>query len=171
MTPFAALSRKPSVKFETWHGLGYSRLPQLGGRHRARSRADGRRRSDPVKYSRLVVKNTGETGAQPHAVYGYVEWVLGNNRGKDRALRADAAMTRRAARSPRPIPTASISPAGPASSRRCAACGLYYATSAASFIGRGGDIVLPDAVHQRAGLSGTPTASAIPARRSPSMSR
>jgi cyclic beta-1,2-glucan synthetase len=80
MTPFAALSRKPSVKFETWHGLGYTAF---------RSWEDGIELDlvqtvdpeDPVKYSRLVVKNTGDT-ERSLSVYGYVEWVLGNNPSK-----------------------------------------------------------------------------------------
>ena len=80
MTPFAALSRKNHVRFETRHGLGYSAF---------HSREDGIELDlvqtvdpeEPVKYSRLTLKNTGGTERRL-SVYAYVEWVLGNNPGK-----------------------------------------------------------------------------------------
>jgi cyclic beta-1,2-glucan synthetase len=76
-TPFAALSRRPSVTFEARHGLGYSTFTaQEEGLTLSLSQTVDRQR--PVKLSKMVVRNTG-TEARRLRVYGYVEWILGNN--------------------------------------------------------------------------------------------
>ncbi|WP_160007599.1 glucoamylase family protein [Rhizobium sp. 18055] len=77
MTPFAALSNRSDIQFEARHGLGYSvfssvqndvdlELTQTVDRER------------PVKLQRLRLRNNG-SGARKLRLYGYVEWVLGNN--------------------------------------------------------------------------------------------
>ncbi|MCK8781404.1 protein ndvB [Rhizobium sp. NTR19] len=77
MTPFAALSRKPELKFEARHGLGYSvfssedeglkiRLTQTVDRNRA------------AKLSHLVLRNSGSE-VRRLRIYGYAEWMLGAN--------------------------------------------------------------------------------------------
>ncbi len=77
MTPFAVLSRKPEVKFETRHGLGYSvfsseedglkiRLTQTVDRVRA------------AKLSSILLHNGGSE-TRKLRIYGYVEWLLGAN--------------------------------------------------------------------------------------------
>ncbi len=78
--PFQSLNLSDSARFETRHGLGYSVFT---------SRHDGLEleltqtvdRNRPVKLSRLVLKNTGSQ-ARTYRVYGYAEWVLGNNAQK-----------------------------------------------------------------------------------------
>ncbi|MCM2396404.1 protein ndvB [Rhizobium sp. S95] len=78
--PFQSLNLNDSARFETRHGLGYSVFT---------SRQDGLEleltqtvdRNRPVKLSRLVLKNTGSE-ARTYRVYGYAEWVLGNNAQK-----------------------------------------------------------------------------------------
>jgi cyclic beta-1,2-glucan synthetase len=80
MTPFATLSRQTEVRFEARHGLGYSvfssvqndvtlELTQTVDRER------------PVKLQRLRLRNTA---ARPRKLrlYGYLEWILGNNAQK-----------------------------------------------------------------------------------------
>jgi cyclic beta-1,2-glucan synthetase len=76
-TPFASLSRRPSVKFETRHGLGYSifEAKEDGLTLTLTQTVD---RTRPVKLSKIVLSNTsGE--ARRLRVYGYAEWILGNN--------------------------------------------------------------------------------------------
>ncbi len=78
--PFQSLNLSDSARFETRHGLGYSVFT---------SHHDGLEleltqtvdRNRPVKLSRLVLKNTGSE-ARTYRVYGYAEWVLGNNAQK-----------------------------------------------------------------------------------------
>ncbi len=78
--PFQSLNLSDSARFETRHGLGYSVFT---------SRHDGLEleltqtvdRNRPVKLSRLVLKNTGSE-TRTYRVYGYAEWVLGNNAQK-----------------------------------------------------------------------------------------
>ncbi|WP_052183086.1 glucoamylase family protein [Rhizobium sp. YS-1r] len=77
LTPFAALSRKPEVKFEARHGLGYSVFT---------SEDDGLRlelmqtvdRTRPAKLSSFFLRNIGSE-TRKLRVYGYAEWLLGSN--------------------------------------------------------------------------------------------
>jgi len=150
MTPFAALSRKASVKFETWHGLGYTAF---------RSWEDGIELDlvqtvdpeDPVKYSRLVVKNTGET-ERSLSVYGYVEWVLGNNPAKT----APFVLTSHDEESGALFATNpySLDFAGRSSFFGVDAPLSGFTTRRRDFIGRTGDIVSPAALFNGQPLSG-----------------
>ncbi|MGK9051620.1 GH36-type glycosyl hydrolase domain-containing protein [Neorhizobium petrolearium] len=77
LTPFAALSRKPEVKFETRHGLGYSVFS---------SEEDGLKieltqtvdRTRAAKLTSVVLHNGGSENRKLR-VYGYAEWLLGSN--------------------------------------------------------------------------------------------
>jgi len=150
MTPFAALSRKPSVKFETWHGLGYTAF---------RSWEDDIELDlvqtvdpkDPVKYSRLVVKNTGDT-ERSLSVYGYVEWVLGNNPAKT----APFVLTSHDEESGALLATNpySLDFAGRTSFFAVNALLAGFTARRREFIGRTGDIVLPAALATGQALSG-----------------
>ncbi|CAN7297936.1 GH36-type glycosyl hydrolase domain-containing protein [Pararhizobium sp. LjRoot238] len=80
MSPYAALSRRKSVLFETRHGLGYSVFKSVQDELEIEV-SQAVHRKAPVKYWRMRLKNlSGE--ARSLKVYGYAEWVLGNNRGK-----------------------------------------------------------------------------------------
>ncbi|MFN7102407.1 MAG: GH36-type glycosyl hydrolase domain-containing protein [Pseudorhizobium sp.] len=79
-TPFAALSSRPEVSFETRHGLGYSTfatkdidlaitLTQTVDRNRS------------AKVSSLTIRNDG-ADARRLRIYGYAEWLLGDNSGR-----------------------------------------------------------------------------------------
>lgn len=150
MTPFAALSRKATVKFEIWHGLGYTAF---------RSWEDDIELDlvqtvdpqDPVKYSRLVVKNTGDT-ERSLSVYGYVEWVLGNNPVKT----APFVLTSHDEESGALFATNpySLGFAGRTSFFAVDAPLAGFTARRRDFIGRTGDIVQPAAVATGQALSG-----------------
>ncbi|OLP53975.1 protein ndvB [Rhizobium rhizosphaerae] len=78
--PYASLSRRQDVVFETRHGLGYSvftsRQDELTIEVTQTVHA-----SRPVKAVQLVVVNDGRETRRLRA-YAYAEWVLGNNRAK-----------------------------------------------------------------------------------------
>ena len=77
LTPFAGLSERESVEFETRHGFGYSTFRSVQeqvGIELTQTLAPGK----PVKLSRLTISNKGSI-ARSFRVYGYVEWMLGNN--------------------------------------------------------------------------------------------
>lgn len=151
VVPFAGLSRDPSVLFETWHGLGYSAFRTTSGGLELDlvQTVDAER---PVKYSRLIVRNTG-TSARRLSAYGYVEWVLGNNPRKTAPFvlcSQDEATGAILATNPYSLDftgrvaffATNADLAGVTASRR-------------EFIGHEGDIVLPDALTSGAGLSNT----------------
>ena len=77
-SPLAAVVRDPSVKYEARHGQGYSVFSATRGKLVAEltQTVDP---SDPVKISRLVIRNGGPVPARLR-VYAYAEWVLGTNR-------------------------------------------------------------------------------------------
>ncbi|NLS05800.1 protein ndvB [Rhizobium sp. P32RR-XVIII] len=77
MTPFAGLSERSDIRFEARHGLGYSVFSseQNDIALEVTQTVD---RQKPVKLQRVRLRNLG---ASPRKLrlYGYVEWVLGNN--------------------------------------------------------------------------------------------
>ncbi|MDX3928377.1 MAG: glucoamylase family protein [Shinella sp.] len=151
LTPFAALSRDRSVLFETWHGLGYSAF---------RSSAGGIEldlvqtvdREHPVKYSRLFVTNTGQS-RRKLSVYGYVEWLLGNNPAKT----APFVLTSMDEESGAIFATNpySIDYSGRTAFFASSVTASGFTTNRREFIGRDGDIVTPAAVADGRKLSGT----------------
>jgi cyclic beta-1,2-glucan synthetase len=79
MTPFAALSnRKSDIQFEARHGLGYSVFSSVQNESGDRTRPRRCDRERPVKLQRMRLRNNG-SGVRKLRLYGYVEWVLGNN--------------------------------------------------------------------------------------------
>ncbi|TRL37051.1 GH36-type glycosyl hydrolase domain-containing protein [Rhizobium straminoryzae] len=149
-TPFAALSRRPSVRFETRHGLGYSTfMSEDEGVTLTLTQTVDRIR--PVKFSRLVVKNTG-TETKRLRVYGYAEWILGNNPQRTQPFILSA----------RDEATGTLFATNPYSIdyRRTAFFGLDgeasgFTTSRRDFIGRFGTIAAPTAVTGRSALNGS----------------
>ncbi|MCY1665548.1 GH36-type glycosyl hydrolase domain-containing protein [Rhizobium sp. SL86] len=149
-TPFAALSRRPSVQFETRHGLGYSTFTaQEDGLTLTLTQTVDRTR--PVKFSKLTVKNTsGEP--RRYRVYGYAEWILGNNPQRTQAFILSS----------RDEATGTLFAANPYSIdyHRTAFFGLDgdasgFTTSRRDFLGRFGTIAAPTAVMNRSALNGS----------------
>ena len=149
-TPFAALCRDSSMLFECWHGLGYSAFRSAtGGIDLDLVQTVDRER--PVKYSRLIVTNTGGLPRRL-SVYGYVEWVLGNNPTKT----APFVLTGHDENSGTLYAT---NPYSLDHSGRVAFFAVNrplsgFTTSRREFIGRGGDIVIPKSVAEGRKLSG-----------------
>ena len=78
--PFSALNLDEGARFETRHGLGYTVFSSdHGGLDLELTQTVDRNR--PAKLSRLVLRNKGRE-ARSFRVYGYAEWVLGNNAQK-----------------------------------------------------------------------------------------
>jgi cyclic beta-1,2-glucan synthetase len=79
-SPHAAVARDPAVTYEARHGQGFSIFTARRGSIVAEAThvVDA---EDPVRVTRLRLRNTGSLAAKL-TVYGYVEWVLGNNRSR-----------------------------------------------------------------------------------------
>jgi cyclic beta-1,2-glucan synthetase len=150
-TPLAALSRRSTAVFETRHGLGYSvfSTEEDGLALELTQTVDKKR---PVKTSRLLIRNTGSE-ARKLRVYGYAEWVLGNNAQKSAPFiltSQDATTGAMFATNPYSVDyngriaflAASETPSSVTGSRR-------------EFIGRHGSVQLPQAVGSAAVLSGS----------------
>lgn len=77
LTPFAGLSERESVEFETRHGFGYSTFRSVQeqvGIELSQTLLPAK----AAKLSRLTLSNKGSI-ARSFRIYGYVEWMLGNN--------------------------------------------------------------------------------------------
>ncbi|MGE6741068.1 GH36-type glycosyl hydrolase domain-containing protein [Allorhizobium pseudoryzae] len=149
-TPFAALSRRPSVQFEARHGLGYSTFTadEDGLLLTLTQTVDSVR---PVKFSKLTIQNT--SGApRRYRVYGYAEWILGNNPQRTQPFilsSRDEATGTLFATNPFSIDyhrTAFFGIDGEASG---------FTTSRRDFLGRFGTIAAPTAVTNRSALNGS----------------
>ncbi len=79
-SPFAAVARDPGTVYEARHGQGFSKFSAKRGpiSLELTQLVDP---ADPVKISRLVIRNSGSLAARLR-VYAYAEWVLGNDRAK-----------------------------------------------------------------------------------------
>jgi cyclic beta-1,2-glucan synthetase len=151
LTPYGALSRRPDVVFETRHGLGVSTFS---------STQDGLsieavqtvHRTLPVKYTRLRLTNgAGET--RRLRLYGYVEWVLGNNRAKTAPFivsHYDDVAEMMSATNPY-----SIDYAGRTAYLAVSETPASFTASRREFLGRTGGILAPQAVVEGALLSGS----------------
>ncbi len=156
--PFAGLSRDPSILFEAWHGLGYSAFRSSSGGLELDlvQTVDAER---PVKYSRLIVRNTGKS-ARNLSAYGYVEWVLGNNPAKTAPFvlcSQDEASGAIFATNPY-----SLDYSGRVAFFATNGKLAGVTTSRREFIGRQGDIVMPAVLATGAGLSGTMESNGAP---------
>ncbi|MDO9416651.1 GH36-type glycosyl hydrolase domain-containing protein [Pararhizobium sp.] len=149
-TPFAALSRNTSALFEARHGLGYSRFSsdQNGLAIEALQTVD---RERPVKYTRLRLRNIS-TQERRLRVYGYVEWVLGNNTAKTGPfimVTQDEESGALLSSNPYSIDYSGRSAFFAASEKPAS-----FTASRREFIGRGGSVHAPLAVRTGAELSG-----------------
>ena len=77
-SPFAAVARDTAVTYEARHGQGVSTFAARRGTLQLEltQLVDAQ---DPVKVSRLRIRNTGPLPAKL-TIYGYAEWMLGNYR-------------------------------------------------------------------------------------------
>ncbi|NMN71229.1 cyclic beta-1,2-glucan synthetase [Rhizobium sp. 57MFTsu3.2] len=80
MTPFANLSDRQDIRFEARHGLGYSAFSSVQNEI-ALEVTQTVDREKPVKLQRIRLRNTGSKPRKLR-IYGYVEWILGNNSQK-----------------------------------------------------------------------------------------
>jgi len=150
LTPFAALSRKPEVKFETRHGLGYSVFS---------SEEDGLKieltqtvdRTRAAKLSSIKLHNGGSE-TRKLRVYGYAEWLLGSNPARSIPFILSS----------RDEETGALFATNPYSIdyRRFAFMAMKempsgFTSSRREFIGRFGSVQLPAAVTSASSLSGS----------------
>lgn len=165
VSPISAASNRQDVVYETRHGLGYSvfSTEAAGLAVELTVTVD---QVEPVRFTRLTIRNTGDSARRLRS-YGYVEWILGNNPQKTAAFvlpSHDAETGALMATNPYSIDysgrfaflTAVETASGFASSRE--------------FIGRHGDIKMPQAVAKGSPLSGSIDPEGDPARRWPSTS-
>jgi cyclic beta-1,2-glucan synthetase len=157
-SPCAAVARDASTVYEARHGQGLSTFRSIRGRLSAEltQLVDP---SDPMKISRLVIRNGGNEPARLR-VYAYAEWVLGTNRPKSAPFIVPA-------QDPRTGALLARNPYSLAYADRTA----FLAGDAApgsvtcdrtEFIGAGGTVALPSAVARGAQLSGTVEAGRDP---------
>ncbi|MBW8298588.1 MAG: protein ndvB [Hydrogenophaga sp.] len=149
--PFSAINLDDGAEFDTRHGLGYTVFS---------SRHDGLDleltqtvdRNRPAKLSRLVLRNKGREACS-FRVYGYAEWVLGNNAQKSAPFvlsSFDEATGALFATNPYDInyPGRTAFLAGLDKP-------LGYTASRREFIGRHGSIRMPQALARQSHLSGS----------------
>jgi len=151
LTPYAALTRRKSVRFEARHGLGYSlfRSTQEGLEIEA---AHTVHRTLPAKLVRVLIRNRG-SAARRLRVYGYAEWVLGINRSRTAPfLVTEWQETARALLATNPY---SVDYAGRAAFFAADGDIAGYTASRREFLGRAGGILAPQAVLSGAALTGT----------------
>ncbi|HXV28758.1 MAG TPA: cyclic beta-(1,2)-glucan synthase, partial [Sinorhizobium sp.] len=150
MTPYAALSRRRSVMFEARHGLGYSLFRSAQDELEIEA-VHTVHRTLPAKLVRVSIRNRG-SAARRLRVYGYAEWVLGNNRGRTAPFvlpewqEASKALL---ATNPH-----SIDYAGRAAFFAIDGDVAGYTANRREFLGRAGGILAPQAVLAGAGLAG-----------------
>src|SRR5690606_2950758 len=149
-SPFAAVAPDASTRYEARHGQGFSTFTAKRGplTLELTQLVDA---ADPVKLSRLTVRNDGP-GAARLRVYAYVEWVLGNNRARSAPAivpELDARTGALFARNPYSLDfgdrTAFLASDGEAQS---------VTADRHEFIGRGATVELPKTVASGAPLSG-----------------
>ena len=79
-SPIAAVVRDPDMAYETWHGQGFSTFRASRG-PLAMDLTHVVDPADPVKISRLRIRNSGTAKARLR-IYAYAEWVLGSHRSR-----------------------------------------------------------------------------------------
>ncbi|MBB3661037.1 cyclic beta-1,2-glucan synthetase [Rhizobium sp. BK650] len=159
LTPFAALSRRNDLRFEARHGLGYSIFSST--QHEiALEVTQTVHRHKPVKLQRLHLRNTS-SAARRLRLYGYVEWILGNNPQKTASFilsKYDEKTGALFATNPYGIDysgrTAFFAASETASS---------FSASRREFIGKTGSIQMPLAVRSASALSGSTELDGDPA--------
>ncbi|MBB4009007.1 GH36-type glycosyl hydrolase domain-containing protein [Allorhizobium taibaishanense] len=151
VSPIAAASNRQDVVYETRHGLGYSvfSTEAAGLAVELTVTVD---QVEPVRFSRLKIRNTGNTTRRLRS-YGYVEWILGNNPMKTAAFvlpSHDAETGALLATNPY-----SIDYSGRFAFLTAVEAATGFASSRREFIGRHGDIKMPQAVAKASPLSGS----------------
>lgn len=158
MSPYAALSRRKSVLFETRHGLGYSVFKSAQDELEMEV-SQAVHRKVPVKYWRMRLKNLSDE-ARSLKVYGYAEWVLGNNRSKTAPFilsHLDEASGAVLATNPY-----SIDYSGRTAFLAASEISVGFTASRREFIGLAGSIHAPKAVLDGSSLSGAIDADGDP---------
>ncbi len=150
-SPLATLSRNPELVFEARHGFGVSSFT-VEDNGLALGLTQTVDRNHPVKLSRLTIKNTGSETRRLRT-YGYVEWVLGNNRQKTAPFilsshdeETGALLATNAY---------SIDYSGNFAVFASDSSKAGYSTSRREFIGRHGSVVKPKSAAAGANLSGS----------------
>ncbi|WP_099867341.1 GH36-type glycosyl hydrolase domain-containing protein [Pararhizobium haloflavum] len=150
-TPFAALSRDRNQVFEARHGQGFSCFKTKSADGLDMELTQVVDPDNPVKLSRLVIANDG-TQTRRLRVYGYAEWVLGNNRSKSAPFVVpafDSASGVLSAANPY-----SIDYADRVAFMSCSEAAVSFTSSRREFLGRNGSIYHPSAVYAGKVLSG-----------------
>ncbi|NKL04840.1 protein ndvB [Rhizobium leguminosarum bv. viciae] len=159
MTPFAALSRRPDIRFEARHGLGYSVFSSV--QHEiALELMQTVDREKPVKLQRLRLRNTG-SASRKLRLYGYVEWILGSNPARTVPFilsKHDEETGALFATNPYSIDFSNRTAFFAASETLSS-----FSASRREFIGKAGTIQTPQAVISAAGLSGATEPDGDPA--------
>ena len=150
LSPFAGLSDRETVEFETRHGFGYSSFSsnqdQLDIELTQTLLA-----SRPVKLSRLKIINRASV-SRSLRVHGYVEWMLGNNPARSAPfILTSAGEDGKVIYASNPY---SIDYAGRTAFLAVNAVTAGLTSSRAEFLGRWGDIRKPMAVTGGRPLSG-----------------
>ncbi len=157
-SPCAAVARDPAVTYEARHGQGFSTFTARRGSIVAEAThvVDA---EDPVRVTRLRLRNTGSLAARL-TVYGYVEWVLGNNRSRSGPMivpSREGATGALIARNPYHLDfgdrAAFFATDGKTHS---------VTTDRSEFLGSGGSVERPDAVERGLPLSGRVEAGVDP---------
>ena len=158
VTPYGSLSRRGSTVFETRHGLGYS-VFESRQEDLALEVTQTVHRTLPVKTISLKLRNDA-AGDRSLKVYGYLEWVLGNNRSKT----APFVLTRRDDETGALLATNpySIDYSGRTSFFVASETANGFTASRREFLGRSGSIYAPNAVLSGSALSGATEADGDP---------
>ncbi|MGV2122328.1 GH36-type glycosyl hydrolase domain-containing protein [Agrobacterium vitis] len=151
VSPISAASNRQDVVYETRHGLGYSvfSTEAAGLAVELTVTVD---QVEPVRFTRLTIRNTGDSARRLRS-YGYVEWILGNNPQKTAAFvlpSHDAETGALMATNPY-----SIDYSGRFAFLTAVETASGFASSRREFIGRHGDIKMPQAVAKGSPLSGS----------------
>ncbi|MVA79985.1 protein ndvB [Agrobacterium vitis] len=151
VSPISAASNRQDVVYETRHGLGYSvfSTEAAGLAVELTVTVD---QVEPVRFTRLTIRNTGDSTRRLRS-YGYVEWILGNNPQKTAAFvlpSHDAETGALLATNPY-----SIDYSGRFAFLTAVETATGFASSRREFIGRHGDIKMPQAVAKGSPLSGS----------------
>ncbi|MBB3594617.1 cyclic beta-1,2-glucan synthetase [Rhizobium sp. BK529] len=159
MTPFAVLSRRNDIRFDARHGLGYSIFSSI--QHEIALEVTQTVHGEKsVKMQRLHLRNDGPA-RRSLRIYGYVEWILGNNPQKTASF----------VLSKRDEETGALFATNPYSIDYSGRTAFFaasetisgFSSSRREFIGKTGSIQMPVAVMSVAALSGSTDLDGDPA--------
>ena len=166
--PMRPCRASPKVQFETRHGLGYSVFTSEQDGMEIEVDADGRTANGAGQVSAPARPTTRLRRSPQPRLYGYAEWVLGNNPHKTSAVHPVASLDEASGALLATNPY-SIDYSGRTAFLAASEMPASFTASRREFIGRDGSDPAPKAVVSTAPSSPTPSMpTAIPARRSPS---